>query len=82
MKMNEEYVAVARPIPMSGTPLGTTTGQTTTPTGTQTGAPNGTPVNPINSSSNGTIPFKGIVPKEKEINKEREDDEEAAWWTD
>ena len=70
MKMNEEYVAVARPIPMSGTPLGTTTGQSGTPDGTT-----------LKLTNRGTMPLKGIVPKEKETNKEREDDE-SAWWTD
>jgi len=74
MKMGDEYVAVARPIPMSGTPLGTRVGQT--------GTPDGTLLKPvIIPNSNGTIPLKGIVPKEKETNKEREDDE-AAWWVD
>ena len=69
MKMGDEYVAVARQVPF-GTRMG------------QSGTPDGTPQKPvIIPSSTGTIPFKGIVPKEKETNKEREDDE-AAWWVD
>jgi hypothetical protein len=65
MKMGDEYVAVARQVP-----FGTGMGQS------------GTPQKPvIIPSSTGTIPFKGIVPKEKETNKEREDDE-SAWWVD
>jgi hypothetical protein len=74
MKMGDEYVAVARQVP-----FGTRLGQSGTPDGT----PDGTPQKPvIITNSNGTIPFKGIVPKEKETTKEREEDDEAAWWVD
>ena len=66
MKMGDEYVAVARQVP-----VGTTAGQVGTPQ---------KPVVVVNNS-NGTIPIKGIVPIEKETTKEREDGE-SAWWID